>query len=132
MQQPDQGDTHKAVTAAVVGNVLEWYDFAVYAFVAGIIAKKFFPQTDDVTALLSTFLAYGLGFVARPLGGIVIGRLGDTRGRKTALMLTIFMMAAGTVMIGFLPTYASIGPLAPLLPVGARLMGGPGRRRMGA
>jgi len=124
MQQPDKSDSSKAVSAAVVGNVLEWYDFAVYAFVAGMIAKNFFPPSDDVTALLSTFLAYGLGFVARPLGGILIGRLGDTRGRKMALMLTIFMMAAGTVMIGVLPTYASIGLVAPLLLVVARLMQG--------
>ncbi len=123
-QQQDQDQSKKAVAAAVVGNVLEWYDFAVYAFVASIIAKKFFPQTDEVTALLSTFLAYGLGFVARPLGGIIIGRLGDTHGRKTALLLTIFLMAAGTVLIGLLPTYASIGVLAPLLLVIARLMQG--------
>jgi MHS family proline/betaine transporter-like MFS transporter len=124
MQQPDKSDSSKAVSAAVIGNVLEWYDFAVYAFVASMIAKNFFPPSDDVTALLSTFLAYGLGFVARPLGGIFIGRLGDTRGRKVALMLTIFMMAAGTVMIGALPTYASIGVVAPLLLVVARLMQG--------
>src|SRR5262245_913027 len=124
MQRPHQADSNKAVLAAVIGNVLEWYDFAVYAFVAGIIARVFFPQTDDVTALLSTFLAYGLGFVARPLGGIVIGRLGDTHGRKTALMITIFLMAAGTVMIGILPTYQSIGLAAPLLLVFARLMQG--------
>jgi MFS transporter, MHS family, proline/betaine transporter len=124
MQQLDTSDTRKAVSAAVVGNVLEWYDFAVYAFVAGIIAKNFFPQTDDVTALLSSFLAYGLGFVARPLGGVVIGRLGDTRGRKAALMLTIFMMAAGTVMIGILPTHATAGLVAPILLVVARLMQG--------
>lgn len=124
MYRPHQADSYKAVLAAVVGNVLEWYDFAVYAFVAGIIARQFFPQTDDVTALLSTFLAYGLGFVARPLGGIVIGRIGDTHGRKTALLLTIFLMAAGTVMIGILPTYASIGLAAPLLLVFARLIQG--------
>jgi MFS family permease len=124
MQQLNTSETSKAVSAAVVGNVLEWYDFAVYAFVAGIIAKNFFPQSDEVTALLSSFLAYGLGFVARPLGGIVIGRLGDTRGRKAALMLTIFMMAAGTVMIGILPTYATLGLGAPLLLVVARLLQG--------
>ena len=117
-------ESRRAVTAAVVGNVLEWYDFAVYAYVAATIAKKFFPATDEVTALLSTFLAYGLGFVARPLGGIVIGRLGDTRGRKTALLLTIFLMAAGTVLIGILPTYETIGVLAPLLLVVARLVQG--------
>src|SRR6516162_2363735 len=124
MQQLDTSDTNKAVSAAVIGNVLEWYDFAVYAFVAGIIAKNFFPQSDEVTALLSTFLAYGLGFVARPLGGIVIGRLGDTRGRKSALMVTIFMMAVGTVLIGILPTYAEIGVAAQLLLVLLRLMQG--------
>jgi MHS family proline/betaine transporter-like MFS transporter len=124
MQQGDRTSSRAAVSAAVIGNVLEWYDFAVYAFVAGIIARNFFPQSDDVTALLSAFLAYGLGFVARPLGGIVIGRLGDTRGRKAALVLTIFMMAVGTVMIGVLPTYASIGLVAPLLLVVARLMQG--------
>jgi MHS family proline/betaine transporter-like MFS transporter len=116
--------TRKAVTAAVIGNLLEWYDFAVYAFVATIIAKRFFPPGDEVTALLSTFLAFGLGFVARPLGGIIIGRLGDTRGRKFALLLTIMMMAIGTVLIGILPTYETIGVLAPLLLVVARLMQG--------
>lgn len=121
---PGNSDSRKAVAAAVVGNILEWYDFAVYAFVAAIIAKKFFPAQDDVSALLATFLAYGLGFVARPLGGIVIGRMGDTHGRKFALLVTIFMMAAGTVMIGLLPTYQTIGVIAPLLLVVARLMQG--------
>ncbi|MCZ0733102.1 MFS transporter [Phreatobacter sp. AB_2022a] len=120
----EQGKSRKAVTAAVVGNVLEWYDFAVYAYVAAIIARKFFPAQDEVTALLSTFLAYGLGFLARPLGGIVIGRMGDVSGRKNALLLTMFLMAAGTVMIGLLPTYESIGFLAPLLLVVARLLQG--------
>jgi MFS transporter, MHS family, proline/betaine transporter len=124
MQQPDQGDTHKAVTAAVVGNVLEWYDFAVYAFVAIYISRKFFPQGDEVTALLSTFLAYGLGFLARPLGGIVIGRIGDVRGRKAALLITILLMAIGTVLIGVLPTFGTIGYLAPMLLVAARLLQG--------
>jgi MFS transporter, MHS family, proline/betaine transporter len=70
----------EAVSAAVVGNVLEWYDFGLYAYVATIIAKKFFPGQDEVTALLSTFLTFGLGFLARPIGGIVIGRMGDTHG----------------------------------------------------
>jgi MFS transporter, MHS family, proline/betaine transporter len=78
MNAPTSAQSRKAVTAAVIGNVLEWYDFAVYAYVAGIIARKFFPSQDEVTALLSTFLAFGLGFVARPIGGIVIGRMGDT------------------------------------------------------
>jgi len=108
----------------VIGNVLEWYDFAVYAFVAGYLARKFFPPGDEVTALLATFLAYGLGFVARPLGGIILGRVGDTHGRKTALLITIALMAIGTVLIGVLPTYAAIGIAAPLFLVVARLLQG--------
>ncbi len=121
----DQGSKNrKAVSAAVIGNVLEWYDFAVYAYVATTIARKFFPGQDETAALLSTFLAYGLGFVARPLGGIIIGHFGDTRGRKNALLLTIFLMAVGTVLIGVMPTYETIGFYAPLLLVAARLMQG--------
>src|SRR5262245_20938914 len=124
MNNPGQAQTRRAVSAAVIGNVLEWYDFAVYAYVAVYIARKFFPQGDEVTALLATFLAYGLGFVARPLGGIILGRVGDTHGRKTALLITIALMAIGTVLIGILPTSASIGVAAPLLLVVARLMQG--------
>ena len=120
----DRTQRRRAVSAAVVGNVLEWYDFAVYGYVAVILARKFFPVGDEVTALLSTFLAYGLGFVARPLGGIVLGRVGDTHGRKTALLITIALMAGGTVLIGILPTYAAIGIAAPLLLVVARLLQG--------
>ena len=116
--------TRRAVSAAVIGNVLEWYDFAVYAYVAVYIAKNFFPQGDAVTALLATFLTYGLGFVARPLGGIILGRVGDTHGRKTALLITIALMAIGTVMIGVLPTYATIGVAAPLFLLIARLLQG--------
>src|SRR5262249_20196658 len=101
--------TSKAGAAAGIGNVLEWYGFSAFVFVASIIGKHFFPQAGYVTALLAAFLAFGLGFVARPLGGIVIGRLGDVRGRKAALLLTIFLMAIGTVLIGLLPTYETIG-----------------------
>src|SRR6185503_19826790 len=114
----------RAVTAAVIGNVLEWYDFAVYAFLAATLAEKFFPRAEGSSALLSTFLAYGLGFVARPLGAVVLGRLGDTRGRKTALLVTIFLMAGGNVMNGLLPTYETIGVAAPLLLVVSRLLQG--------
>jgi MFS transporter, MHS family, proline/betaine transporter len=114
----------KAVTAAVMGNLLEWYDFAIYGYLAIIIARNFFPKGDEMTALLSAFATFGVGFVVRPLGGILIGRLGDVRGRKTALMLTIFLMAFGTVLIGLIPTYDSIGLWAPALLVAARLLQG--------
>ncbi|MFI4988177.1 MAG: MFS transporter, partial [Alphaproteobacteria bacterium] len=112
---PADASMKQAVAAAVVGNVLEWYDFSVYAYVATTIAKKFFPAGDDVSALLATFLVFGIGFLARPLGGIVIGRYGDVRGRKAALVLTILLMAVGTVLIGVIPSYATIGVAAPLL-----------------
>ncbi len=121
---PASADSRRAVLAAVIGNVLEWYDFAVYGFVAVYIGKNFFPGSDETTELLKAFLAFGLGFVARPIGGIVIGRMGDTRGRKAALLLTIFLMAAGTLLIGILPTYATIGFAAPALLLLARLMQG--------
>jgi len=124
MSTEDRLRARRAVAAAVVGNVLEWYDFAVYAYMATIIAKKFFPASDEVTSLLSTFAAFGIGFVMRPLGGILIGRLGDTRGRKTALLVTIALMAAGTVLIGVIPSYESIGVAAPALVVFARLVQG--------
>jgi MHS family proline/betaine transporter-like MFS transporter len=124
MHESALAKTRRAVGAAVVGNVLEWYDFSVYAFVAIYISRNFFPQGNEVTALLSTFLAYGLGFLARPLGAVVIGRIGDLRGRKVALLITILLMAVGTVLIGVLPTFATIGYLAPLLLVVARLLQG--------
>ena len=103
----------RAIWAAVVGNVLEWYDFAVYGFLAGVMAKQFFPAADETTSLLASFAAFGVGFLARPLGGIVIGRLGDARGRKIALLVTIHMMVAGTVLVGLVPDYQTIGIGAP-------------------
>jgi MHS family proline/betaine transporter-like MFS transporter len=124
MNKPERREARRAVTAAVVGNVLEWYDFAIYAFMATVIARKFFPSGDEVTALLSTFAAFGVGFVVRPLGGIVIGRLGDLKGRKTVLLLTIALMAAGTVLIGLIPSYETIGPAASILILIARMLQG--------
>lgn len=114
----------RAVIAMAVGNMLEWYDFAVYAYLAAIIGKHFFPSTDENTSLLSTFAAFGIGFVARPLGGMLIGRFGDRHGRKPALLLTVAMMAVGTCLIGLLPTYSAIGIAAPALLVLARLLQG--------
>jgi len=116
--------SQKALWAAAIGNLLEWYDFGVYAYLASLIAAKFFPSSDPTASLLAAFAAYGVGFLARPLGGIVIGRLGDTKGRKTALVLTIFLMAFGTVGLGLLPSYESVGVLAPILLVLLRLVQG--------
>ena len=114
----------KAVAAAVVGNVLEWYDFAVYSFLAAIIGRNFFPSGDPSAEILYSFAVFGMGFLARPLGAIVLGRLGDVKGRKTALLLTIFLMAAGTVLMGVAPTHATAGIFGPLVILVARLIQG--------
>lgn len=122
--RPTSFDARRAVFASAIGNVLEWYDFGVYVFFAGIIASTFFPKEDPTAALLASFGVFGVGFLMRPLGGIIIGRFGDTHGRKAALMLTIMAMAFGTVLVGVLPGYASIGVAAPVLLVIARLIQG--------
>lgn len=114
----------RQLAAAAVGNVLEYYDFTVFAFLAGTLAQKFFPGDNEVAGLLASFAAFGVGFLARPLGGIVIGRIGDRQGRKTALLITIFGMALGTIGIGLLPTFDQVGVLAPVLLVALRLVQG--------
>jgi len=107
----------------MIGNVLEYYDFIVYAFLASILARKFF-HGDEVSGLLASFAAFGVGFLARPLGGAIIGRIGDKLGRRAALQLTIFGMGLGTIGIGLLPTYETIGIMAPILLVTMRLVQG--------
>ena len=124
MRSDTKAGGRRALIAAGLGNALEWYDFAVYGFMATILANQFFPANEEVTSLLATFAAFGVGFAARPLGAIVIGRLADRKGRKFELMVTIYLMAFGTLMIGLTPTYSSIGLMAPLLIVVARLIQG--------
>jgi MFS transporter, MHS family, proline/betaine transporter len=114
----------RAIIATSIGNMLEWYDFTVYALFAGYIAVNFFPSHDSNTRLLQTFMVFGLGFVVRPLGAVLIGNFGDRAGRKAALTLTILLMAAGTGIIAFSPTYASIGAAAPLLLLLGRVLQG--------
>ena len=84
-----KSERFKAVTSAVLGNIMEWFDFAVYAFFATIIAQKFFPATDPTVSILAAFAAFGSGFLARPLGSVILGRIADTKGRKVALIITI-------------------------------------------
>jgi MHS family proline/betaine transporter-like MFS transporter len=121
---PTAIQSRKAIYAAGIGNVMEWYDFNVFAFMAAPLARNFFPGSDAAAGILSTFAVLGVGLVVRPLGGLIIGRMGDVRGRKPALIMTILLMAVGTAMIGVLPNYASIGVLAPGLLVVARMMQG--------
>jgi MHS family proline/betaine transporter-like MFS transporter len=105
----------KVILAASIGNFVEWFDFAVYGFLATIIAEQFFPSGDAKAALLKTFAVFAVAFAFRPLGGIVFGMVGDRIGRKKTLAFTILLMAGATTLIGLLPTYATIGVLAPLL-----------------
>jgi MHS family proline/betaine transporter-like MFS transporter len=114
----------RAILAASIGNLLEWYDFAVYAAFAIYIGANFFPQGAPGADLIKALLVFGLGFVIRPLGAIVIGLYGDHAGRKAALTLTILVMALGTLVIAVAPSYAAIGFAAPLLLIGGRMLQG--------
>jgi MHS family proline/betaine transporter-like MFS transporter len=116
--------TARAVVAASIGNMLEWYDFTVYASFAIYIAHNFFPSNDPSIDLLKTFLAFGVGFIVRPIGAILIGLYGDRAGRKAALTLTILIMAGGTLIIAAAPVYAVIGFGAPVLLLAGRVLQG--------
>jgi MHS family proline/betaine transporter-like MFS transporter len=104
----------RVVTAGVIGNVLEWYDFAVYGFFAPILAAKFFPAEDPRVSLLAAFGAFAVGFLMRPVGAAIFGHIGDRYGRARALLLSVAMMAVPTVLMGLLPTYDMIGIAASL------------------
>ncbi|WP_433363410.1 MFS transporter [Actinoplanes sp. CA-142083] len=115
----------KVVAASLVGTAIEWYDFFLYGSAAALVfGSLFFPKSDPVTGTLLAFGTYALGFVARPLGGIVFGHFGDRVGRKKMLVVSLLTMGLATIAIGLLPTYASIGLAAPLLLLACRLVQG--------
>src|SRR5688572_30331166 len=114
----------RVVTAGVIGNVLEWYDFAVYGFFAPILAAQFFPTGNRTTSLLAAFGTFAVGFLMRPVGAALFGHIGDRYGRARALLLSVALMAVPTVLMGLLPTYATIGIAAPLLLVLLRMCQG--------
>lgn len=111
----------RIIIAASAGNFAEWYDWGVYGVVATIIAKKFFPGSDPAVALLNTYAVLALGYISRPIGGIVFGWIGDKFGRRRALSISILFTCLGTAAMGVLPTYAQIGLLAPILLLVCRL-----------
>ena len=104
----------QVITASSVGTVIEWYDFYIFGSLATIIATQFFPKTNPLAALLSTLAAFAVGFVVRPFGAVVFGRIGDMVGRKYTFLLTLLLMGGSTFAIGLVPSYASIGVLAPV------------------
>ncbi len=105
----------QVISGASIGNAVEWYDFAIYGFLATFIAANFFPAGNDTAALLNTFAIFAAAFVMRPLGGLVFGPLGDRIGRQRVLAIVILLMAGSTLAMGLLPTYDAIGVAAPLL-----------------
>jgi MHS family proline/betaine transporter-like MFS transporter len=110
--------------AGVVGNVVEWYDFALYGFLASIIGQQFFPSDNPTTSLLASYGVFAVGFLMRPLGGVVMGLLGDTIGRARTMLISVAMMAFPTIALGLLPSYSTIGIAAPVLLVAIRLIQG--------
>ncbi|MDZ4269924.1 MAG: MFS transporter [Mycobacterium sp.] len=110
-----QSDVRRAITGASIGNAVEWFDFAIYGFLATFIAAQFFPAGNDTAALLNTFAIFAAAFFMRPLGGFFFGPLGDRIGRQKVLALVILLMSGATLCIGLLPTYDAIGVAAPLL-----------------
>jgi MHS family proline/betaine transporter-like MFS transporter len=114
----------RVLTAGVIGNVLEWYDFAIYGYFAPILAELFFPAGNRVVSLLAAFGAFAVGFLMRPVGAALFGHIGDRYGRARALLISVAMMAIPTVLMGLLPTYATIGIAASFLIVILRIFQG--------
>src|SRR3954467_5307993 len=114
----------KVIFASSLGTVFEWYDFYLYAILAPFFASLFFPPGNQTAALLGAFGAYAAGFLVRPFGALIFGRVGDLVGRKYTFLVTIVTMGLSTVLVGFLPTYATIGFAAPLILVLLRLAQG--------
>ena len=118
------GEERKVIFASSLGTVFEWYDFYLYGALAPIIAKQFFAGTDPNTAFIFALLAFAAGFIVRPFGAIVFGRLGDMIGRKYTFLVTILLMGASTFIVGLLPNYAAIGIAAPVMLITLRILQG--------
>jgi MFS transporter, MHS family, proline/betaine transporter len=119
-----QSSTFKVLAAASIGNALEFYDILIYGYFAVTISKLFFPTADPTTALLLTFGTFGISYLARPLGALVLGAYADRAGRRAAMLLSIVIMTIGTGLMAIMPTYNSVGVLAPIAVLIARLLQG--------
>src|SRR5690349_3243257 len=125
--RPAPSSARKVVVASLIGTSLEWYDFFIYGTAAALVFNKlFFPSFEPLVGTLLAFTTYAVGFIARPLGGVVFGHYGDKLGRKNVLVVTLLLMGISTFAIGLLPTYAVLGVGAPLLLVLLRFVQGLG------
>ncbi|WET79168.1 MFS transporter [Amycolatopsis sp. QT-25] len=125
MTTQNRGSIAKVVSASLIGTTIEWYDFFLYTSAAALVfGELFFPSDDPLTGTLLAFLTYAVGFLARPIGGLVFGHFGDRVGRKKLLVLSLLLMGGSTCAMGILPTYASVGVLAPILLTLLRLVQG--------
>ena len=122
--QTDPSSLRRVTTLVTLGNLLEWYDFTVYGFLAVYIGATFFPSNDPVTALMATFAVFAVGFVGRPLGAFVLGPFIDRNGRKSVMLLSMLLMATGSLLIGVAPGYAVAGAFGAVVIVIGRLMQG--------
>jgi MHS family proline/betaine transporter-like MFS transporter len=111
------------LVAGAIGSVLEWYDFAIYGYLAPIIGTLFFPADDPVASLLAAFGVFAIGFAARPVGGLIFGYIGDKHGRKPALTISVVAMGVATFAIGVMPTHARAGAAAAVALVLLRIVG---------
>ena len=114
----------KSIISSSIGNVLEWYEYTLYAYFATVIAKLFFPMDNHFVAMIVTFATFAVGLAARPIGGIIFGYIGDKYSRKQTLAITMLLMSIPTMCIGLLPTYEQIGVLAPILLICLRILQG--------
>lgn len=122
--RPMSAEERKVIFASSLGTVFEWYDFYLYGSLAAIIAKQFFSGLDPAAAFIFALLAFAAGFIVRPFGALVFGRLGDMIGRKYTFLVTILLMGGATFIVGVLPTYASIGVAAPIILIALRMLQG--------
>ncbi|TLS42936.1 MFS transporter [Streptomyces montanus] len=121
---PSRTSARRAIAAATIGNALEWFDLALYALLASYIGKTFFPAGDQGIQLVQTYAVFGITYLIRPIGGLLIGAYADRHGRKKALMLSIRLMVVGTLLMAFMPGYAALGIVAPMGIILARLIQG--------
>ena len=122
--RPMTTEEKKVIFASSLGTVFEWYDFYLYGSLAAIIAKQFFSGLDAGAAFIFALLAFAAGFLVRPFGALVFGRLGDMIGRKYTFLVTILIMGISTFIVGVLPNYASIGVAAPIILIALRMLQG--------